>query len=141
MAEGNDLAPETGTGVFQLNHQTLHVHVHNVLSASSLTGRVEGSLILAEAPVPDADLHLYFGPVGDHPVATSRTGPQGAFAFDDLPPGFYGLRIDLPGQHLVLVHNLRVLPGESCQARLVLASPTCPVRETPDRRFRLSAKP
>lgn len=134
MAKEVDQETMPGATISQTNQQTLHLHVHNLPPTISLAGRVEGVVLLSEGevPLPETELHLFFGPVGEHPVATTRTDSQGAFLFADLPPGFYGLRLCL-GHQVVLVHNLRVMPGESCQPRLVLFAPVARAAREPER--------
>jgi hypothetical protein len=111
-----------GSGVAQTNHQTLHVHVHTGEAPAPTAGRIAGLALQEEGGVPlgGCPVALFFGPVGEHPVATCRTDPAGAFAFDDLPPGFYGLRLSLPGERYLLLHNLRLRAGETAETRLVI---------------------
>ncbi|MFZ5814073.1 MAG: carboxypeptidase-like regulatory domain-containing protein [Bacillota bacterium] len=115
-------AADPSNRVAQENHQTLHVHIHNGPKAVDLSGRILGTVQEAGAlPLAGCEIQLFFGPIGEHAVATSRTDANGSFAFGELPPGFYGLRLSLPGSQVVCLHNLRVLPGETCQPRVVLS--------------------
>lgn len=134
MTNPDVIVPSAGDGVTQTNHQTLHVHIHNRPQTVSMAGRMRGVALSEEraAPLTGCPVELFFGPIGDHPVAIARTDGTGTFTFDDLPPGFYGLRLSLPGNHLVLLHNLRVYPGEVCQPRVLLAGLSPSSRFTPN---------
>ncbi len=115
-----------GNQVTQENHQTLHVHIHNEPRAAGLIGGMAGSVRTEEgnAAVVSCEVQLFFGPIAEHPVATCRTDANGCFRFRDLPPGFYGLRLRLKGAQFILLHNLRVLPGETCLPRVILSERT-----------------
>lgn len=126
--EPESTAAEVGNRVAQHNNQTLHVHIHNHPKASSLIANMAGTALREEGAIPlsNCEIQLFFGPIGEHPVATARTDAAGAFAFDDLPPGYYGLRVCLPEGHWIHLHNLRVLPGETCQPRVLLSGRAYP---------------
>lgn len=107
--------------VDQTNHQTMHVHIHNGSGGADRTGRMVGTAVQDEGePLSNAEVQLFFGPIGTHPIATARTDGGGGFTFHDLPAGFYGLRLRLPGNQLIHLHNLRVRAGETCQPRMCL---------------------
>ncbi|MFZ5823207.1 MAG: carboxypeptidase-like regulatory domain-containing protein [Bacillota bacterium] len=117
--------PNQGNRVAQTNQQTLHVHIHNLPREAELVGQIAGSAQRQDGTaLSDCAVQLFFGPIGEHPVATTQTDPSGDFGFAGLPPGFYGLRLSLPGGCVIHLHNLRVLPGETSRPRLVLSGTT-----------------
>lgn len=107
-------APGRGN-VTQTNAQTLHVHVHNLLPHQAHSGHLTGRVLAEEdeSALGGAEVEVYFGTAAGYPVTTTRTNPQGEFGAEDLPPGFYSLRIRSPGRPVAMVYNLRVRPGET----------------------------
>lgn len=123
------LKPGAPGGVAQTNHQTLEVHVHNQVPQSTLAGRLTG-LVLDKndgAVLPGCEVSLFFGPLNEFPISIGVTDSSGTFSFEGLPPGFYALTIAQTDRLKVILHNLRVLPGEDNHQRILV--PTAPSKE------------
>lgn len=117
MERTTDPAPPGRGNVTQTNAQTLHVHVHNILPQPAHSGQLAGRVLAEEdeSALGGSEVEVYFGTAAGYPVTTTRTNPQGEFGVEDLPAGFYSLRIRTPGRPVAMVYNLRVRPGETAR--------------------------
>lgn len=115
MESRTDPAPPGRGNVTQTNAQTLHVHVHNILPQQTYSGRLAGRVLAGEdgGALAASEVQVFFGTAAGYPVTTTRTDPQGEFCVEDLPAGFYSLRVLAPGRPVAAVYNLRVRPGET----------------------------
>lgn len=130
-------------------HQTdlhqVHITVQNVLPPNVTApragpDRVEGALagqILAVAggqPIAGAPVEIFFGPPTGLPVHRLRTDPSGRFIATDLPPGYYAVRVSLPGsREYRTAHNLQVRSGQVARHRFSIDRTRSPSGGPPPR--------
>jgi len=107
----------------QVDEQRVTVTVQNHLAAPGLQDA--GRLVVAVAdgaglPLPDCVVEVYFGPLTGVPVAIAETDRLGQMRVDDLPPGFYSLRIVGPDGTWSQLWNQRVTAAREARLQAVL---------------------
>lgn len=136
MESKTEPAPSGRGNVTQTNAQTLHVHVHNILPQPAHSGHLAGRVLAEEdgSALAASEVQVFFGTAAGYPITTTRTDPEGEFCVEDLPAGFFSLRVLSPGRPVAMVYNLRVRPGETTRhtIRVPLSAdrPTRPGRLT-----------
>jgi len=119
-----------------------HVLLFLLLSAHA-AGLITGDLVgtvqtVGGAPLAGAEVTLIAARRSRHPPA-AHTDAAGRFAFDDLPPGTYGVDISLDGYQTLRYRNQVVNIGHDTAVEVTLPpqqrrTPLCPRRATSPRR-------
>lgn len=123
------------------------------------SGRLAGIVIdLAGSPIADASVILrrssapgFSSPRPTAPLMSARTGPDGAFHIDAIPPGEYDIQIGSPGFQSFAQHNTEIKSvktiklgrvtlgvGSPCTTSVPYQPPSIGLRALPSGRTRVS---
>jgi hypothetical protein len=106
----------------QINIQKIDLMVNTKLE--NYSGKISGVIYRSKDNVfaSNANIFLYFGCVNDFPVYKTNSDENGNYFIEDLPPGFYTLKVIHNDYLGAIMHNIKVLPGQNSNCPLYLTA-------------------
>lgn len=109
----------------QVNVQKIDLVVNNKLE--NYSGKISGVIYInnENTLVEGAEIFIYFGTMGDYPVFKTNSDKNGCYSVEDLPPGFYSIKVVYENFLSTKLFNIKVLPGQNCYQPLLLTEDIC----------------
>lgn len=109
----------------QINLQKIDVTVNTKLE--NYSGKITGIIYKNKENVfaTEAEIFLYFGGISDFPVYKTNADKNGCYSIEDLPPGFYSIKVIYNDSIVTTMYNIKVLPGQNSNQPLYLTESVC----------------
>ena len=104
----------------QINFQKIDLTINTKLE--NYSGKITGVIYKTkeDAFAAKADIFLYFGGICDYPVYKTNSDENGCYSIDELPPGFYTIKVIYNDSLRTTAYNIKVLPGQTSNQPLYL---------------------
>ncbi len=104
----------------QINLQKIDVTVNTKLE--NYSGKISGIIYKGNDNVfaANAEIILYFGCISDFPVFKTNSDENGCYSIDELPPGFYTIKVRYNDSLGATQYNIKVFPGQNSDQPLFL---------------------
>lgn len=106
----------------QINLQKIDVTVNNKLE--NYSGKITGIIYKNSQNVftSEAEILLYFGGISALPVYKTNSDKNGCYSIEDLPPGFYSIKVIRNDSVVAIIYNIKVLPGQNSNQTIYLTN-------------------